>query len=166
MTTLVRVFALVALLGLAIGCDDGGENKPYVEFAGGGFIFNYNLAQAYYGFVLRVVRQLPEGTVIEAEFENPAGGAAIVERRNAREHGVEYTFRTPPVEGVKADRDYRVVVRLIDPADGKAFASYDKAFRSSADQDILPQQPLTVGPGYQSNPESEYVNPPETQEEN
>ena len=41
-----------------------------------------------------------------------------------------------------------------------------KPRQERTDQDILPKQPLTVGPGYQSNPESEYVNPQEAQEEN
>lgn len=151
---------LLLLMAALPACDEAGDDEPYVEFAGGGFIFNYNLAQAYYGFVITANRSIPPGTIIEAQFEDPAGGPALPVQQIARAGGVEYSFRTPPVQGVKADRDYQVVLKLIDPESHDVIASYSKAFRSTADQDILPKKPLTVGPGYQANPESEYVNPP------
>jgi len=159
MRSAIGLLLLLVLVGLP-ACDEAADDKPYVEFAGGGFIFNYNLAQAYYGFVIRTRRGIPPGTILEAQFEDPAGGPALPVRQVARQGGVEYSFRTPPVEGVKAERDYQVVLRLIEPESQRVIATYSRAFRSTADQDILPEKPLTVGPGYQPNPESEFVNPP------
>ena len=124
------------------------DDRPYLEFIGGGFIFNYRLAEADYGFVAKPLRRIPDGTVLEATFENPSGGAPIVVRQNAKWGRLQYVFRTPPVQGVKANRDYKVEVRLIDPNDKHVIAIYTKSFRSDVDQSILPEHPPVVGPGY------------------
>jgi hypothetical protein len=153
----VIVWFLALLLA---GCGEDGADKPYVEFAGGGFIFNYNLAEAYYGFVARALRPIPEGTVLEAAFENPGGGVPLVVRQTAVAGRAEYVFRTPGIQGVEAGRAYQVTLRLLNPETGKLVASYSKDFRSTADQTILPKVPTTIGPGYQLNPESELLNPP------
>jgi hypothetical protein len=97
------------------------------------------------------LRRLPEGTVIEARLENPAGGAPFVIRETASWDRLEYVFRSPPLRGVKAGRDYRVEVRLLDPA-GQLLASYARTFRSDVDQEILPERAPVVGPGYQAAP--------------
>lgn len=145
---------------LLAACGEEGPDKPYVEFAGGGFVFNYNIAEAYYGFVARALRRIPEGTVLEAEFEDPGGGAPLLVQQTATAGRAEFVFRTPAVHGVRAGRDYHVELRLLEPGTGKLMASYRKTFRSTADQAILPRVPTTVGPGYQLNPESELLNPP------
>ena len=139
----------VSLLGCAEDSD-----KPYPEFAGGGFIYNYRLATADYGFVVRRVKKIPEGTIIEAEFEDPAGGPPIIIRQTARSNRLSYKFETPPVKGIKAGRDYEVEVRLIDPGSSEVFARYSKTFHADVDQDILPDKPPVVGPGHQPNPEA------------
>lgn len=147
--------AYATLAGILIGCADSDADKPYLEFAGGGFIYNYRLATADYGFVIRMLKKIPPGTVIEAEFENPSGGSPIVIRQPARPTRLSYKFETPPVTGIKADTDYRVEVRLIDPGDGHVFARYSRSFHADVDQDILPDRPPVIGPGYQPNPEAQ-----------
>lgn len=47
--------ALWAYAVLLAGCSEDEAEKPYVEFAGGGFVFNYNIAEAYCGFVARAI---------------------------------------------------------------------------------------------------------------
>lgn len=146
------MFSAIVFGATLVACDGGGANdKPYLDFAGGGFIFNYRLATADYGFVARVLRTLPEGSIIEAEFENPDGGDAIVLRQTARSGRSNYVFRTPPLQGVRANHDYRVVLRLLD-AEGTEIASYRRSYRSSADQNVLPESPPVVGPGHQPAP--------------
>lgn len=66
MTDMKMIVLCVAAIMCACSSDD--SNKPYLEFAGGGFIFNYRLATTNYGFVARRVRKIPRGTIIEAEF--------------------------------------------------------------------------------------------------
>lgn len=143
---LASAFVIATFLS---ACDNA--DKPYLAFAGGGFIFNYRLATADYGFVARVERTLPEDAVIEAQFENPAGGAPIVVTQEVRPGRRSYVFRTPPLEGVRASHDYQVVLRLLDAGNAE-IASYRTSFRSSADQSVLPESPPVVGPGYQRAP--------------
>ena len=129
----------------------GAQEGPYLEFLGGGFVFNYRLAEADYGFVVKRLRPLPEGAVLEARLENPAGGAPFVIRETASWDRLEYVFRSPPVRGVQAGRDYRVEVRVLDPG-GTALARYARTFRSDVDQAVLPERAPVAGPGYQPAP--------------
>jgi hypothetical protein len=55
------------------------------------------------------------------------------------------------VRGVRAGRDYRVEVRLLEPG-GRLLASYARTFRSDVDQEVLPGRAPVVGPGYQPAP--------------
>ena len=128
--------------------DDG----PYLEFLGGGFVFNYRLAEAEYGFVVKRLRRIPDGAIIEARLENPAGGEPFVLRETAAWDRLEYVFRSPPVRGVQAGRDYRVEVRLLDPADRRVIATYARTLRSDVDQAVLPERAPVVGPGHQPAP--------------
>ncbi len=143
-----------ALAATLLGCSGGEVDKPYLEFAGGGFIYNYRLATADYGFVVRRVKKIPQGTIIEAEFENPSGGPPIIIQQLAQSTRLSYKFETPPVTGIKANTDYQVEVRLIDPSNNQVFARYSKSFHADVDQDIVSQEPPVVGPGYQPNPEA------------
>ena len=144
-----RALGCAALAAALVACDAG--EGPYLAFAGGGFIFNYRLASAEYGFVARVMRPLPAGSLLEAEFEDPAGGAPISVREASRPGRRSYHFQTPPVTGIEAGRDYRVVLRLLD-ADGTELARYSRTFHADVSQDVLPESPPVVGPGYQPAP--------------
>ncbi len=149
-TNVHRAFLFIGVT--LVACDSGSsEDKPYLTFAGGGFVFDYRLAIADYGFVARVMRTVPPGSIIEAEFENPAGGNPIVLRQSTRAGRNSYVFRTPPLQGVRANRDYQAVLRLLD-SEQTELASYRKSFRSSVDQSVLPETPSVVGPGYQRAP--------------
>lgn len=151
----VRLFFLwAALAAILIGCADDAD-KPYLEFAGGGFIYNYRLATANYGFVVRRVRKIPAGTIIVAEFENPGGGAPIIVQQIAGSTRLSYKFETPPVTGIKANTNYRVEVVLINPRTNAVFARYSKSFHADLNQDILPPKPPVIGPGYQPNPDAQ-----------
>ena len=72
-------------LALAITLSACGEDasSPYLDFAGGGFIFNYRNAEAFYGFVAKPLRRLPEGAVIEARFDMPGNAAPFVAEARA-----------------------------------------------------------------------------------
>jgi hypothetical protein len=153
-----RFLSALAALFLLIGCD--GDKGPYFSFAGGGFVFNYRIGEMYYGFVLKPERKLPEGSVIEARFEDPAGGPDIVLDTPTRSGQLQYMFRTPAVKGVKKDKDYRVETRLLDKPQGTVLASMSRTFRSTVEQSELPDKPLVVGPGYTPNPENDITKKP------
>lgn len=144
-----RGVPLICLLLLAASACSG--DGPYVVVSGGGILFNYRLAEATAGIVAEVARPLPDGGKVVAEFEDPAGGPAIVETRAITNARRRFSFMTPPLTGIKADRDYRVVVRVID-AEGQVLQTVESKVHSDLDQSILPDAPLTIGPGYTRNP--------------
>lgn len=139
---------LLSLFACLIGaaCVD---QSQYLELAGGGFVFNYRNATATYGVILLPRRDPPAGAVIEASFENPAGGDPIVLSRPARGGG-RITFQTPPLSGVEKDRPYHVVV-VLKSAVGEELLRLEKDYTSDLDQSVLPERPLAIGPGYQQN---------------
>jgi hypothetical protein len=81
---LVKVLRAASVVLLASCSGSESDDRPYLEFIGGGFIFNYRLAEADYGFVAKPVRRIPAGTILEAVFEDPNGGEPIVVRNTAK----------------------------------------------------------------------------------
>lgn len=143
---ILRSLALVALVAGA-ACNRSGE---YLAIAGGGFIFNYRIAEATYGIALKPMRDLPDDSVITATFENPSGGEPFVMTKQGPFNPIRIAFQTPALEGVVAHHPYKAVVVLTDAA-GKELQRIDKNFESDLDQSILPEHPLAIGPGYQPN---------------
>ena len=95
---------------------------------------------------------LPEGSVVKAEFENPAGGAPLTLERKIFPSLPRVVLESPDVTCVKKERPYRVVIALHGPG-GERLQILETQVTSSLDQDILPEKALIVGPGYDKNPE-------------
>ena len=149
------VRSLVVVVGaLLVAACSSEESGPYLEIQGGGFMFNYRIAEATAGIVAYPLRTLPEGGTIEASFQNPAGGEPIRMSAPVEAGKKKYDFTTPPLQGVKANTGYTMTVRLLD-ASGKELETLKKPLVSDLDQSVLPSKPLTVGPGYAKNPEAE-----------
>ena len=146
-------FLLTLTMALALaGCNEK-DDRPYLSFAGGGFIFNYRIGQAFYGFVAKPRRGIPDGAVIEARFEVPGSDQPFIERQPAKTGMLQYTFRTPALKGIVKDHKYKVELRVIEPGTAKVLASYDKSFYTDVDQRTMPDKALVLGPGYTPNPE-------------
>ncbi len=144
-----RVLSVVVLLAAAMlfACKEDGD---YLAVAGGGFVFNYRIAEATYGIALKPMRELPADAVVEATLEDPAGGEPIVMRKEGPFNPTRISFETPPVQGVVKGKPYKVVVVLRD-ASGATLQTIEKTFTSELDQTVLPERPLAIGPGYQKN---------------
>ena len=138
---------LLSLTLLLAACNGSGD---YLAVAGGGFVFNYRIAEAKYGIALKPMRDIPADAVLEATFDDPAGGAPFVMRKAGPFNPTRVTFDTPPIHGVVKGRPYKVAVVLRDAA-GKTLQTIDKTFQSELDQTVLPERPLAIGPGYQKN---------------
>jgi hypothetical protein len=151
-----RAICLIVLLTLS-GCDN--PEGPAASFAGGGFVFNYRVGQAYYGVVVKTEGTLPQDAVIEGQFENPAGGNAVVVQVKAASDQRKYVLRTPPLKGVKKDVPYKVVVRILEKSGGEELQRIERTIKSDVDQSVLPQSPLVIGPGYELNPDNDITKP-------
>lgn len=156
--TLSRLVAvsitLVAVL-LAIGwlTREDPASKPYLEIVGRGFLFNYRVADTTYGFTAMVIRPLPVGSTIEATFEDPSGAEPHVVRKRVGTDTVRYGFQSPPVRGVEAGKPYRVDVRVLSRQDDAVLWTHSFEVKSQLSDQVLPDNPLTVGPGYARNPD-------------
>ena len=113
MTSIRILAAAIALALLAASCNQNGD---YLAVAGGGFMFNYRIAEATYGIALKPMRELPADGIIEASFENPAGGAPITMSKAGPFNPTRIAFDTPPVTGVVKKHPYKVTVVLKDGA--------------------------------------------------
>jgi hypothetical protein len=155
----MRKYLLAGMIFLMLAaCDDGGS--PAASFAGGGFVFNYRIGEAFYGVVINAEGKLPEGAVIQGQFENPEGGPAIVVKENFRKGQRKYMLRTPALRGIKKDVPYKVVVEILDKPQGIVLARLEKTIRSDLDQSTVPQEPMVIGPGYTLNPNQDVVKIP------
>lgn len=149
---IAKLLILWVLVFSATACEED-PNSPYLEFTGGGFIFNYRIGEAFYGFIARPLRDIPPGTTMIAEFEDPAGGAPLIVSQVVESNQIQFNFRTPGVKQVKKERPYLVKVKLVDTSSNLIFAEYSRHFSSSIDQSTLPDKALTIGPGYHPNPD-------------
>lgn len=130
--------------------------RPYLKVLGGGFIFNYRVADVYCGFTAAIMRPLPTGSIVEAAFENPAGGPPyIVRERVGGADMARLSMRSPPLRGVEAGKHYKVALRVLDREETQIVWSRDLTFESNISDAVVPEQPLTIGPGYARNPASQ-----------
>src|SRR5262245_42485703 len=135
---MTRIHFVAPLLALAFLAGCSSEDKsPYLELRGGGFMFNYRIAEATGSMVLGTMRRLPENAVIEVSFENPAGGPPIMLSQKVKPGDTKFDFTTPPLKGIVKDKPYAVTIRLVDK-DGKELQRIEKPFKSSLDQAMLP----------------------------
>jgi hypothetical protein len=139
------------LLALAACRETGGESE-YFEIDGKLFVFNYRVATATYRLNLKPLQPIGEGQTAVATFENPAGGEPLVVRKKIWPKTEKTMIESPPLRCVKKDKPYKVSIR-IEGQDGKVLQTLETAMASSENQDVLPDLPLVVGPGYTPNPD-------------
>ncbi len=147
-----RLLAILLPLALLLCACQRETGTDPLKLTGRMFVFNYRLAYATYLVTLEQVRPLPEGSVVKAEFENPAGGAPLLLERRIFPNLPRVVLESPDVTCVKKDRPYKVTMRLVGP-DGRALQALETEVTSNVDQSILPAKALIVGPGYDRNPE-------------
>ena len=129
------------------------SQKPYLAVVGGGFIYNYREGEEFYDIVTQVQKPLAEGSIIEVEFENPAGGAPFIvsERVSARTN--RYAIHSPQIHGVVGGKPYKVVIRVYDREKTQMIWSTTRDFKSDLDDNVVPKKPVVIGPGYTPNPD-------------
>lgn len=148
----VGIGLVAVLFGVGWATRQDPAESPYLKILGGGFMFNYRVAEVYYGFSAAIMRPLPTGSIIEAAFQDPAGGPAHLVRQRVGTDSERYSLRSPPVRGVKAGTPYHVAIRVMDREETAVVWRHDMVFKSQLDDTIMPDEPMTVGPGYARNP--------------
>ena len=144
---------LPILLALALpltACQRESGPDP-LKLTGKMFVFNYRLAYATYLVTLEQTQPLPEGSVVKAAFEGPAGGAALTLERKIFPGLPRVVLESPDITCVKKGRPYAVTVSVVGP-DGAELQALAIRVTSNVDQSILPAKALVVGPAYDKNP--------------
>lgn len=153
------VIGMIALLAILFAAGwltrEDPADKPYLKIAGMSFIFDYRIAEAFYGFTAYLTKPVANYSIIEAQFEDPAGGPPFVVTAKLSPRTKRYGLRSPAVHGVRKGVPYKVHVRLLRNPDHAVLFETEFTVTSQQDQDILPDKPLTIGPGYFPNPELE-----------
>jgi hypothetical protein len=151
------VLAVLFAIGWSTRIDP--SDKSYLKVLGGGFMFNYRIGEVFYGFTAVVQKPLASGSIIEASFEDPAGGAPHLVRTRVSAETTRYLLRSPPVRGVEKDTPYEVAVRVLD-REGKTELFQDRlSIRSQISDAVVPDKPLVIGPGYAPNPAAAPADP-------
>lgn len=148
--------AMVLVAAIAFGFGwvtrDDPSQKPPIVIAGGGFIYNYRVSEAFYGFTAVVAKPVSNGSLLVAEFEDPGGGPPMVVETRVNVRSNRYGMRSPRVSGVEAHRPYHVSIKLYDYSRTELLWSAEKTYAARISDTIVPDRPLTVGPGYQLFP--------------
>lgn len=144
------LIALPLVLLLAACQREAGPDP--LKLTGKMFVFNYRLAYATYMVTLEQTEPLPEGSIVKAEFENPAGGAPLTLERKIFPNLTRVVLESPDVTCVKKNQPYKVAISLLGP-DGDTLQALETQVTSNIDQSILPEKALVVGPAYDKNPE-------------
>ena len=146
-----RMILTACLLLPLAACQRSAESGP-TEIAGKLFIFNYRLSTAVYEIALRKTGPIPEGSTVTAEYDNPAGGAPLVQTMKIFPFWTKIALESPPLHCVVKDRPYAVKIRIED-ATGQVIQTIETTVTSSLDQTVLAAKPLVVGPAYDKNPD-------------
>jgi hypothetical protein len=132
-------------------CRDSGKDALF-EISGRLVVFNYREATLTYLVTLNPLKPIGDGQRVVTTMDNPAGGPPLVFGKKLFPGQTKVTIESPPLECVVKDRSYKVSIRIEGP-DGKPLQDIETAMVSAQNQDMLPDRPLVVGPGYQPNPE-------------
>ncbi|ODR89220.1 hypothetical protein [Sinorhizobium alkalisoli] len=146
----IAICAVLAAVAL-IGCQRETGPDP-LKLTGKIFVFNYRLAYATYMITLNKTEPVPDGSVVVASFENPAGGEPLTLTRKLFPKLDKIVLESPDVTCVRKERPYAVTIEVKGP-DGATLQKLETTVTSDVDQDVLPARPLVVGPAYDKNPE-------------
>ncbi|OHV72234.1 hypothetical protein [Ensifer sp. LCM 4579] len=146
----IVICAVLAAAAL-IGCQRETGPDP-LKLTGKIFVFNYRLAYATYMITLNKTEPVPDGSVVVARFENPAGGEPLTLTRKLFPKLDKVVLESPDVTCVRKERPYAVTIEVKGP-DGATLQKLQTTVTSNVDQNVLPGKPLVVGPAYDKNPE-------------
>ncbi|MCD2171832.1 hypothetical protein [Rhizobium sp. C4] len=146
---MIPVVTMTAMLALA-GCQRGDATEP-LKLSGKLFIFNYRISKATYNLAFDFQGKIPDGSYVEASFENPAGGEPLKITQKIFPFWEKLALESPPLRCVVKDKPYRVAVSLFGP-DANKIQTVETTVISSLDQTILPKNSIVVGPAYDMNP--------------
>ncbi len=147
---LVIVF-VVLFVGTLSSCRER-AGEDYVRLTSKIFVFNYRIAEATYLITFEKIKPTPEGARVLAVLDNPAGGDKIQIEKKIWTNNDRIVLESVALRCVAKGKPYLFIVDIVG-ADGGLLQKIVGSVVSTLDQDVLPDRPLAVGPGYTANPE-------------
>lgn len=148
---LAGMLALVAILSFA-GCRETGPAGEFFRITGKLVVFNYRNAVATFMVTLSPTQPAQAGQVAIGTFENPAGGGPVTVQQPVWPKLEHQTVESPPLTCIVRNRPYSIKIEIADEK-GQVLQTIETTIVSSEDQQIMPDEPLVVGPVYTPNPE-------------
>lgn len=148
-----KMLLLPVMLLAALSASCQRQDTDYISISGKIFIFNIRLARAYYMLDLNRLAATPDDAVVVAEFEDPAGGPALVKEQKVFPKMTRIDLQSPDINCVVTGKPYKIHVTL-KAADGKVLQTLDTTLTSTLDQTVMPAQALVVGAAYDKNPDA------------
>jgi hypothetical protein len=137
-------FYLIILCFLLSACGDESGPQDYLKIAGGGITYNYRYSQASMVVIAQQKYPLPDGSIVEAQFDLPNQSARQIVTLPAITGKLTYKLQSDPLLGIKKGGEYSVTIRLLDQS-GKQLDRDDRVYISDVDQATLPTKPLVEG---------------------
>lgn len=88
------------------------QHSEYFQSNGGGFLIERLEKNVRYGINLASKGNAPVGSYIVVEYENPAGGVPLLSSHRVQGDEVEFSLKSPPIRGLRANSNYLVTVYL------------------------------------------------------
>lgn len=115
MRLLVLVGATLAVVGCGV-MPPQNISSEYLETEGGGFTLNREVREVKYMITLVARKPLPTGSILQAQFDNPAGGPPLNITYQVAADQTKLVLTSPPVTGLKDRRRYQVHITLYSDA--------------------------------------------------
>jgi hypothetical protein len=77
---------------------------------------NTDAKEMHYTLAIDALKDIPEGSALEVQFENPMGGAPLVTTQSVDPSRAHFHFQSPPVHGHKVGNVYQMEVLLYSDA--------------------------------------------------
>ncbi len=114
------------------------QRSEYFETRAAGFLVDSDTREIRYTLAIDALKDIPEGSVFEVQFENPMGSAPLVTTQAADPSSAGFHFRSPPVHGLKVGKVYRMEVLLYsDASHTQQLASHHQEVQNLIDQQGL-----------------------------
>jgi hypothetical protein len=152
-----RTFFAGAVIAAAMlaGCSSEDDKSPYLELRGGGFCSTTASPRPPARWSIGPLRRLPPTCGNRGEFEKSGGRHA--DRAPPGRRGrtrTKFDFTTPPLQGIVKDKPYARAPSASSIRTATSCSAFEKPFKSSLDQAMLPDKPSVRRPGLHAEPEA------------
>ncbi|WP_295812644.1 hypothetical protein [uncultured Nitratireductor sp.] len=149
---IAMIVACVLLFAIGWMTYEVSDDRPLLDVLGGELTIDHTSSEIHYDLLVKQIRHLRHGAIIEVSFEDPAGNGYYVVRKRVQRWRKRYNLRSPPVCGVRARKRYLVMLRVLNDNGKDELWSDILHVTTHLGEDIMPEPPVTTWPGRDLSP--------------